>query len=104
MPASRETPARPDSGQAAFESEGHHRRSGYEIRCAPVHVLIEIMFPIRHLPPWFNEAAAQSGFQQHWDTLQRDSATFAPTTAPFWRLPVARARTGAFDGPSLREK
>jgi len=51
----------------------------------------------------FNEAAAISPFQQHWDILRRRRATFEKLPAPIWRLPCVTAVINASDAPLERE-
>src|ERR1700724_2792272 len=71
-PVSPEIPAQPDTGQAAFVSERHHRRSGCAIRRALAYVLIETASDgIEQLSLPFNEEAVKSPFTA---TLRHNAA------------------------------
>src|ERR1700760_3635548 len=61
MQALPEIPDRPDSGQAVFESGGHHRRSECAVRCALVASSSKCCSErIKHLHVAFNEKPGRS--------------------------------------------
>src|ERR1700692_3640574 len=102
MPTLLEIPARPDTGQAASESGGRHRRSGCAVRRALVQVLIETVLDqccLGAILSWSNKALAH-GFQRRSvgsgvpATLRHISvvrSNVRKPMAPIWRLPCVKA-------------